>query len=352
MSERSWLILTDGYLTTRNAKTAHGVIQYSPDRVAAVLDGEHAGRDVGDVLPRLGRRVPIVGSLEEGLSYEPTSLLLGVATPGGWMPEHWRDLISNAIASGLEIVNGLHTFLKDDPELVRLAGEHGVRLWDVRDPPADIPLFSGKSLEIPQSVVLTVGTDCAVGKKTAALELTKAGNDSGRKCEFVATGQTGILIAGRGIAVDRVISDFLSGAAEKLVCEADPDSEVLVVEGQGGLWHPAYASVTLGLLHGCAPHALVLCHQPGRTAIEEPPYTKLPPLSEMVAEYEQAAALLRPAKVACVTVNCQDLDDDAARAEIVGVEDSTGLPAGDVLRGDAAKLWSAVAAALVILGSR
>ena len=346
MSERSWLILTDGYLTTRNAKTAHGVIQYSPDRVAAVLDGEHAGRDVGDVLPRLGRRVPIVGSLDEGLSYEPTSLLLGVATPGGWMPEHWRALITKAIAAGLEIVNGLHTFLKDDPELVRLADEHGVTLWDVRDPPADIPLFSGRSLEIPQSVVLTVGTDCAVGKKTTALELTKAGNESGRKCEFVATGQTGILIAGRGIAVDRVISDFLSGAAEKLVCEADPASEVLVVEGQGGMWHPAYASVTLGLLHGSAPHALVLCHQAGRTAIEEPPYTKLPPLSEMVAEYEHTAALLRPAKVACVAVNCQDLDDEDARAEIERVEDATGLPAGDVLRGDAAKLWAAVAASL------
>jgi uncharacterized NAD-dependent epimerase/dehydratase family protein len=346
MSERSWLILTDGYLTTRNAKTAHGVIQYSPDHVAAVLDGEHAGRDVADVLPRLGRSVPIVRSLDEGLSYEPTSLLLGVATPGGWMPEHWRDLIAQAIAARLEIVNGLHTFLKDDSELVRLAEEHGVKLWDVREPPADIPLFSGKSLEIPQSVVLTVGTDCAVGKKTAALELTKAGNESGRKCEFVATGQTGILIAGRGIAVDRVISDFLSGAAEKLVCEADPDSEILVVEGQGGMWHPAYASVTLGLLHGCAPHALVLCHQTGRTAIEEPPYTKLPPLSDMVSEYEQAAALLRPATVACVTVNCHDLDDDAARAEIERIEDSTGLPAGDVFRGDAAKLWAAVAAAL------
>ena len=352
MSDRSWLILTDGYLTTRNAKTAHGVIQYSPDRVAAVIDGEHAGRDVGDVLPRLGRRVPIVGSLDEGLSYEPTSLLLGVATPGGWMPEHWRDLITQAIAAGLEIVNGLHTFLKDDPDLVRLAEEHGVRLWDVREPPADIPLFSGKSLEIPQSVVLTVGTDCAVGKKTAALELTKAGNESGRKCEFVATGQTGILIAGRGIAVDRVISDFLSGAAEKLVCEADPDSEVLVVEGQGGMWHPAYASVTLGLLHGCAPHALVLCHQAGRTAIEEPPYTKLPPLPEMVAAYEHAAALLRPAKVACVTVNCQDLDDAGARAEIERVEDATGLPAGDVLRGDPAKLWAAVAAALCSVAQR
>jgi uncharacterized NAD-dependent epimerase/dehydratase family protein len=346
MSERAWLILTDGYLTTRNAKTAHGVIQYAPDRIAAVLDGEHAGRDVGDVLPRLGRRVPIVGSLEEALSYEPTSLLLGVATPGGWMPEHWRALITKAITSGLEIVNGLHTFLKDDPELVRLAEEHDVRLWDVRDPPTDIPLFSGKSLVIPQSVVLTVGSDCAVGKKTAALELTKAGNAAGRKCEFVATGQTGILIAGRGIAVDRVISDFLSGAAEKLVSEADPVSEVLIVEGQGGMWHPAYACVTLGLLHGCAPHALVLCHQAGRTAIEEPPYTKLPPLSEMVSVYEQSAALLRPAKVACVTVNCQDLDDDEARAEIERIEASTGLPAGDVLRGDAPKLWEVVAANL------
>ena len=345
-SRRSWLILADGYLTARNAKTAHGVIRYSSENVAAVLDREHAGRRVRELLPELGRDAPIVGSLSEGLGHDPTSLLLGVATPGGWMPEHWRSWILEAVQAGLEIVNGLHRFLGDDPELVELAARHGARLWDVRRPPEDIPLFSGKSLAVPQRTVMTVGSDCAVGKKSAALEVAAVGRAEGWATEFVATGQTGILIAGRGIAVDRVISDFVAGAAEKLVCEADPTSEVLVVEGQGSLWHPAYSGVTLGLLHGAAPEVLVLCHQAGRAAIEEPPYTRLPPLEEMVRTYQEMAATVRPAPVACVAVNCRGLSRDEARRCLASVEEATNLPAGDVFRGDASKLWRAVEGAL------
>ena len=339
---RSWLILADGYLTARNAKTAHGVIRYSKDDVVAVLDRDHAGSSTAQVLPELGRDVPIVASMQDGLARRPTSFLLGVATPGGWMPGHWKEWIVEAIEGGLEVVNGLHTFLRDDPELVALAAEHETRLWDVRDPPADIPLFSGRSLKIPQSVVLTVGSDCAVGKKTAALELTAAAIRAGTGCEFVATGQTGVLIAGKGIVVDRVISDFVAGAAESLVCDASPSSDVLVVEGQGSLWHPAYSAVTLGLLHGAAPQALVLCHQVGRDAIEEPPYTPLPPLAELISTYERMASVNRPAPVACVVLNCHGLSDQDARNAIAQAEDETGLPAGDVLRGDAPRLWDAV----------
>ena len=339
---RSWLVLTDGYLTERNAKTAHGVIHFAPDRIAAVVDPEHAGRDLIDVLPELGRSAPVVATVAEGLKHDPTSLLLGVATPGGWMPDHWRAWIAESIEAGLEIANGLHTLLSDDAELVALAETHGVRLWDVRVPPEGIPLFSGKSLDIPQRTVLTVGSDCAVGKMTVSLALTKAAMDAGVKAEFVATGQTGILIAGRGIAVDRVISDFTAGAAEQLVLESDPDSEVLMVEGQGSLWHPAFSGVTLGLLHGSAPEALVLCHQAGRDAIEEPPFTALPPLADMVATYESMAQTLRPAPVACVAVNTRDLTETEAAAEIDRIQEATGLPTGDVLRGDSPKLWSAV----------
>jgi uncharacterized NAD-dependent epimerase/dehydratase family protein len=343
---RSWLVLTDGYLSARNAKTAHGVVRYSRDPIAAVLDRDHAGKSLADVLPELKRDVPIVSSVEEALVYEPTSLLLGVATPGGWFPEHWREWVTDAITAGLEIVNGLHRFLRDDPELMKLADAHGAHLWDVRDPPPDIPLCSGKALDAPQRIVETVGSDCAVGKMTVSVELADAARAAGRNAEFVATGQTGILIAGRGIAVDRVISDFTAGAAEKLVVESDPDADVLIVEGQGSLWHPAYSGVTLSLLHGAAPEVLVLCHKAGHTAIEEPPYTVLPPLSEMIAVYESAAATLRPAPVACVALNCGGLDDAAARRAIEEVESETGLPAGDVLRGDAPKLWDAVEAAL------
>jgi uncharacterized NAD-dependent epimerase/dehydratase family protein len=339
---RSWLVLTDGYLSERNAKTAHGVIRFAPDRIAAVVDPEHAGRDLIDVLPELGRTAPVVATVAEGLKHGPSSLLLGVATPGGWMPDHWRAWIAESIEAGLEIANGLHTLLSDDAELVELAEQRGVRLWDVRVPPDDIPLGSGKSLDVPQRTVLTVGSDCAVGKMTVTLELTKAAVDAGVKAEFVATGQTGILIAGRGIAVDRVISDFTAGAAEQLILESNPDSEVLMVEGQGSLWHPAYSGVTLGLLHGSAPEVQVLCHQAGREAIEEPPFTRLPSLNDMVATYELMARTLRPAPVACVAVNTRGLTEQEAADEIARIQEATGLPAGDVLRGDAPKLWTAV----------
>ncbi|HYY44239.1 MAG TPA: DUF1611 domain-containing protein [Actinomycetota bacterium] len=345
-SRRSWLVLADGYLAERNAKTAHGVIRYSHDRIAAVLDRSNAGKTLADVAPILGGNAPIVATVREGLELGATSLLLGVATPGGWMPAEWRDWLREAIEAGMEIANGLHSFLSDDPELVALAGKHGAVLWDVRRPPEGIPLFTGRSLGVDARTVLTVGTDCAVGKMTVSLELAEAAHRAGVAAEFVATGQTGILIAGRGIAVDRVISDFVSGAAESLVVDADPASEVLIVEGQGSLWHPAYAGVTLGLLHGSAPEVLVLCHQAGRDAIEEPPYTNLPPLAEMVEVYERMAATVRKAKVACVAVNTQGLADEQYRDQIAAVQAETGLLAGDVLRGDADRLWDAVAAEL------
>ena len=344
--ERSWVVLADGYLTSRNAKTAHGVIRYSSDSIVAVLDRDHAGRSLAEVLPGLGRDAPIVGSLAEALDFAPTSLLLGVATPGGWMPEHWRAWVVEALEAKLEIANGLHRFLRDDPDLVELAERHGGRLWDVRDPPPGIPLFSGANLDDPRPVVLTVGSDAAVGKMTAALELVEAANSTGRRAEFIATGQTGILIAGWGIAVDRVVSDFTSGAAEKLITDAGKESDVLVVEGQGGLWHPAFAGVTLGLLHGAAPHVIVLCHQAGRTAIEEPPYTKLPSLREMIDAYERNAATVRPAGVACIAVNCGALDAGGRARAVAEIEAETGIPAGDVMAGGAPKLWAAVEAAL------
>jgi uncharacterized NAD-dependent epimerase/dehydratase family protein len=347
MTARSWVVLTDGYTTSRNAKTAHGVLRYARDPIAAVLDGEHAGRTMGDLMPELHSNAPVVADLQSARDLGATSLLLGVATPGGWVPEHWRSWLLEAVDAGMEIANGLHRFLSTDAELVERAAASGARLWDVRQPPDDLPLFSGKSLDVPQKIVLTVGSDCAVGKMTASLEMTEEANRRGTRAEFVATGQTGILIAGKGIAVDRVISDFLPGAAETLVCDASPESEVLMVEGQGGMWHPAYAAVTLGLLHGSAPHVLVLCHQAGRTAIEEPPHTSLPPFTEMVRVYEETAATVRKARVACISINCRGLNDDEARREIEAMEDEVQLPAADVFRaGGPAKLWDAVAAAL------
>lgn len=262
------------------------------------------------------------------------------------MPDHWRAWILDALNGGHEVVNGLHAFLSDDPEFTAAAEASGARLWDVRRPPSDIPLASGKALEVPQRIALTVGSDCAVGKKSTALELTEAAREEGVRSEFVATGQTGIMIAGKGIAIDRVISDFAAGAAEQLILAAEPDSEVLIVEGQGSLWHPSYSGVTLSLLHGTAPHALVLCHQAGRTAIEEPPFSALPSLTEMIAGYEALASTVRTAKVACISMNCHGLDPDEAQRAIRAAEDETGLPAGDVFAGAAGPLWHALKATL------
>lgn len=344
--ERRWCVLADGWLTTRNAKTAHGVLRYGRDPVVAVLDRDHAGSTVDQVLPSMESIAPIVGTLEEAIRLGANSLLLGVATPGGWIPDEWRTWLTEALRGGLEIANGLHRFLRDEPELVKLAEETGGTLWDVRDVPPDIPLCTGRALDAPQRIVGTVGSDCAVGKMTAALELTEVAKRKGIAAEFIATGQTGILIAGRGIAVDRVISDFVSGAAEQLILDADPSSDVLLVEGQGGLWHPSYSGVTLGLLHGSAPEALVLVHQAGRTAIEEPPYTRLPPLTEMVQTYERLASVVRPCRVAAIAVNCRGLEGAECQAAIDHIEDETGLPAADVWKGGAAVLWEAVSTTL------
>ena len=343
MSGRVWGILTDGYLTERNAKTAHGVLRYSHDEVAAVIDARHAGSFTVAVVPEVIRDVPIVKTWEEARDLGADSLLLGVATPGGWMPEHWRSWILDALTGGYEVVNGLHSFLSDDPEIVAAASVSGARLWDVRKPPSDIPLFTGKSLEAPQRIALTVGSDCAVGKKSTALELTAAAIAAGTKAEFVATGQTGVMIAGKGIVIDRVASDFAAGAAEQLILGAEDRSKVLIVEGQGSLWHPAYSGVTLSLLHGSVPHALVMCHQVGRAAIEEPPFTRLPELEEMIEGYERMARTVRPARVACISLNLQGLAPDEARAAIEATEERTGLPCGDVFAGDATKLWAALA---------
>ncbi|MBV8081511.1 MAG: DUF1611 domain-containing protein, partial [Candidatus Eremiobacteraeota bacterium] len=341
MPVRRYAILTEGQLLDRRAKTAHGVIQYGRDEIAAVIDAEYAGKDVRDVLPRLQRSAPIVATLAQALAYKPTSLLLGVANQGGFIPQAFRPHILAAIDAGLEIVSGLHQLLRDDPEFVARAKASGARLWDVRLPPEGIPLFSGAAYQARQVVVLAVGSDCAVGKKSVMIELDRAARAAGDRSEFVATGQTGTLIAGKGIVVDRVISDFITGAAEQLVLGVSPDADVALVEGQGSLWHPAYAPVTLGLLFGCAPDLLVMCIDTARTEVEE--YgVALPPLSEMIRMHEALLAPIKPARVAAVAVNTSSLPDDRARAAIANAHAACGLPADDVVRFGGARLWRAL----------
>ncbi|HVA37198.1 MAG TPA: DUF1611 domain-containing protein [Candidatus Dormibacteraeota bacterium] len=338
---RRYIAYAPGAFATRRAKTAHGVIAYGRDAVVAVVDPSLAGRTVRDVLPHLYNDAPIVATLEAALAFHPTSLLLGTAPQGGALPPEWRADVLRAISARLEIVSGLHDFLNDDTQFVAAAQRSGAALWDVRRPP-EVPLFSGAAWSAPQHVSLFVGSDCAVGKMTAALELNRAAVAAGRRSEFLATGQTGIMIAGKGIAVDRVISDFVSGATEQLVVTADPQSELLFVEGQGSVNHPAYAQVTMGLLYGSGADSLILCHAAAREEIETFG-TPILALEELVGIYERLCDTVKPARVVGICLNTLGLDDAAARRAIGDAERETGLPADDVVRFGPQRLYERMA---------
>jgi uncharacterized NAD-dependent epimerase/dehydratase family protein len=336
VSEKRYLILAEGRSGDPHyGKTARGVIRYGPDPTVAIVDSTRAGET--------HEGIPVVTTIEEALHLGPTTALVGVATQGGRFPPEWRALLKSCIAAGLDVENGLHEFLADDPELAELARRRGVELRDLRRPPAGLNVPTGENLTIPARIALTVGSDCAIGKKTVALELELEARRRGLRSVFVPTGQTGIAIAGWGIAVDAVVSDFLAGAAERLVVEGHArGGDLLFVEGQGSLVHPAYSGVTLGLLHGSAPHVLVLCHRAGATEIEGYPDHPLPGLSELVELHERVALPVRPARVACIALNTAHQGEKAAAAAIAEAAEETGLPADDPVRFGAAPLLDSV----------
>ena len=312
-------------------KTAHGVLRYRPEEVVVILDSTRAGEEQNGF--------PIVGTVAEALEYAPTVALVGVATQGGRFPPAWRELLKDAIAAGLDVENGLHEFLTRDAELTALAREHGVGLRDLRQAPPDLNVPTGGNLAHDAYTVLTVGSDCAIGKMTVSLELDKEARRRGLRSEFVPTGQTGIAIAGWGIAVDAVVSDFIAGAAEQLVLEGVArGGELLFVEGQGAVLHPAYSGVTLGLIHGSAPHAFVLCHEAGQTVVDDNERFPMPSLSELVDLHERLSLLARPARVQAIALNTRHLDEEAARRAIAAAEAETGVAADDPVRFGAARL--------------
>jgi uncharacterized NAD-dependent epimerase/dehydratase family protein len=321
-------------------KTMRGVLRYRREDVVAILDSTRAGEAEDGV--------PIVARVEEALEHGPTTALVGVVTQGGYFPPAWMELLRTCVEHGLDIENGLHVFLADDPELAGLAQSRGVALRDLRRPPAGLSTATGENLAVDATIVLTVGSDCAIGKMTVSCELDLEAQRRGLRSVFVPTGQTGMVIAGWGIAVDAVVADFVAGAAERLVVEgAERGGELLWVEGQGSLLHPVYSGVALGLYHGSVPHLLVLCHEAGRTEIEGAgggPHP-IPPLRDLVELHERLALPARPARVAAVALNTRALGEEEARAAIAAAEDVTGLPADDPVRFGAAKLVDAVLAA-------
>jgi uncharacterized NAD-dependent epimerase/dehydratase family protein len=333
-----YLLLAEGFSgDPLYGKTMRGVLRYRREDVVAILDSTRVGETEDGV--------PIVATVEEALPFGPTTALVGVVTQGGHFPPEWMKLLRACVEHGLDVENGLHVFLADDPELRKLAAERGVELRDLRRPPADLSTATGENLGVDATIVLTVGSDCAIGKMTVSCELDLEARRRGLRSVFVPTGQTGMAIAGWGIAVDAVVSDFLAGAAERLVVEGrERGGDLLWVEGQGSLLSPVYSGVTLGLYHGSVPHLLVLCHEVGRTEIEGAgggPHP-IPSLSELVELHERVALPIRPARVAAVALNTRSVGDAEARAAIAAAEAETGLPADDPLRFGAAKLVDAV----------
>jgi D-glutamate N-acetyltransferase len=342
---RRYALLCEGGFAEHDAKTAVGVLRYAPDPTVAVIDSTRAGTRAGEHVPGLRADVPVVATLDEAVGLGATVLLIGIAPAGGKLPDAWRRTLLDAMAAGLDVESGLHTLLADDPELAGAASAADVALRDLRRAPAGLDVPTGANLEVDAHVVGTVGTDCALGKMTLCLELDRAARDRGLASVFVPTGQTGIAIAGWGIAVDEVVSDFVAGAAERLVLEGRErggPGALLWIEGQGSVNHPAYSGVTLGLLHGSAPHSLLLVHEPGRDRIDAEVSLPIPPLSDLIETYERVAGYVREARVVGIALKTNRLDEAAAREAVAAAQDETGLPADDPVRFGADRLLDAV----------
>ena len=343
VSDRTIAILAHEKFPDR-AKTAIGVMRYGDYDVAAVIDRDTAGDRVTDHVPDV-EDAPIVGSVEDALELESDldALLIGIAPIGGGFEESWRSDVTAAIEAGCDVVSGLHYFLSEDEKFAALADEAGVELWDVREPHEDLTVSEGIAAEVDADVVLTVGTDCSVGKMTVSLELLEAARDRGIDAGFVPTGQTGIMIAGWGNPVDRVISDFTAGSVEEMILELGDEHDVLFVEGQGSIVHPAYSAVTCGILHGAMADALVLCHASGREAIHGYEEFPLPPLSQYVDLYESLAEPVHEAAVVAGALNTREVDgDDDAREAVAEYSEAIGVPATDPVRFDPEDVLDAV----------
>lgn len=325
------LYLGDAQLKS-DCKTAFGLRDWCRDDVLG--EWSHPDARVTLDLPRY--------SPAEAAQRGAGSIVVGVAPTGGQLPGHWQDDLEAALAAGLDAVSGLHTRLTSLPRLVRAAQAAGTRLVDVRESTTRYAVGSGRKRSGRR--VLTVGTDCALGKKYTALALTRALQARGTDATFRATGQTGIMIAGGGIPMDALVADFLAGAAEALSPDADP-AHWDVIEGQGSLLHPAYAAVTLGLLHGSQPDAIVLCHAPERLTIEEYDDYPIPPLPEVIDDYLRAGRLTNRA-IRCVgiSINSSSLDDAGWQRYRADLERELRLPVCDPLRGGVEPLVGALLA--------
>jgi uncharacterized NAD-dependent epimerase/dehydratase family protein len=336
-------ILAEGLFTRATAKTAIGVLRYAGYPIVAVIDSTRAGTDAADHVG-VGRGVPVVASVDDAIARGADVLLIGTAAAGGRIPHEYRAVLAGALERGIAVWNGLHERVLSDPKLAEAAKRGNASVRELREPPNELPIGGHRRPREGATVVLTVGSDAAVGKMTASLEIVAALRRMGEKAAFVATGQTGIAIAGEGISVDAVVADFIAGAAEQMVCEAAEDADWVIVEGQGSLTHPGFSGVTLGLLHGAGPDLMVLCHDTNRHAMKGYEATGLPlrRLRDLVRIYEDAAAWRRPpgyppARVAAVALNTgagSHFSDDPTVFESIirSAAFETKVPAADPIR--------------------
>jgi uncharacterized NAD-dependent epimerase/dehydratase family protein len=303
------------------AKTAFGLRDWAGDK--CVGESVCPGATVTTGLERM--------TPAEAAARGARSMVIAVANSGGFIPANWQATLVDALEAGLDIVSGMHVRLAEIPGLAETANRLGRRLIDIRTPPADIPVATGRKRSGKR--ILTVGTDCALGKKYTALALSNALLERGVDCDFRATGQTGIMIAGGGMPMDAIISDFEAGAAEVLSPDAAPDHWD-VVEGQGSLMHPAYAAVSLGLLHGSQPDIFVVCHEPGRTEVLGAPGYLLPSVDEVIETTLLLGRRTNPA-IRCggLSYNTSALGEAEAEALMAADSARLGLPVADPIRG-------------------
>jgi uncharacterized NAD-dependent epimerase/dehydratase family protein len=329
-------LLTEGFSSPFYAKTAMSLIRYRGSDVVAVIDNEHSGKEAQELL-QVGQGVPVVADVGE-LS-DCQAVYLGIATPGGKLPESWRPILRRAIGMGMDIVSGLHEFLVEDSEYVDLASKSGSRLVDVR---RNRFKTTAKCLDFRSDCIRihSVGNDCSVGKMVVTLEIEKELLSRGYRAKFIATGQTGIMISGEGAPIDCVVSDFVNGAVEELVAN-NQENDFLCIEGQGSISHPAFSAVTAGLLHGCAPQGLIFCYEAGRSSVKGLKEIPIVPMQQQIDALNAMANLRHPCQIIGMGINTRGLSLEQAEREVAEAEDRFGLPACDVYRHGAGKLADA-----------
>jgi uncharacterized NAD-dependent epimerase/dehydratase family protein len=327
MSERRIVILTDGRTDPSSAKTASCVVRYKTNEVVALFDTTQPGRTAGELLG-VGGSIPIIDNLADAPG--ANTLLIGIAPSGGKLPPAWRKTLLEAIDRGMNLVSGLHDFLSNDVEIADAASKKGIEIYDVRKN-NERDVSNRRDLREDCLRIHTVGQDCSVGKMLASVELALGLKKRGYDAKFIATGQTGIMIEGDGCPVDCVVSDFVNGAVEKLIL-ANQHHDILLVEGQGALSHPRYSAVTLGLLHGCVPHGMIMVYEAGRRNVSGMDYIPLVPLKKLIEVNETMASLAMPSKVIGVAMNSRQLSPEDAEKERDRVRRELGLPVCDVIR--------------------